>query len=280
MELDSPALRDLVQSLASHALPAFGLALLTLLALTCAAWWLVQRYGMHRETSRFTPLAYLVGYLALGFALVVGAAALFAEVAENLGDGRKLGQLDQLFSDTLRVTIPLSALQVFAWLTHLADTAALTSLCIAGALALLWRRLYGLCIGWVTAIAGNAVLNVTLKGIFERTRPLHEHGLAVAEGWSFPSGHSSGSVVAYGMLAYLLMRLLPTGYAAARLAIVAAAAALAFSIGCSRIFLQVHFATDVLAGFASGAAWLAVCIGALELRRYRQRGQGQGRTPA
>ena len=271
MELDSPAVRDAAQSLASHALPAFGIALMTLIAAVCAVSRLVQRYGVHRETSRFTPLAYLVGYLALGFGIIISAAALFAEIAENLGDGRKLGQLDLLFSDSIRSTVPLAALQVFALLTHLADTATLASLCIAGALALLWKRHYGLCIGWVMAITGNAVLNVTLKGIFERTRPVHDQGLAFADGWSFPSGHASGSVVAYGMLAYVLVRLLPAGHTAARLPIVAAAAALAFSIGCSRIFLQVHFASDVLAGFVSGSAWLAACIGALEFWRYRQR---------
>lgn len=270
MELDSPALRHAVQSLASHALPAFGVALMVLIAAVCGLWWLGLRYGVRSETSRFAPLAWLLAYLALGFALITGAAALFAEIAENLGDGRKLGQLDLLFSDTVRATVPLSALRVFALLTHFGDTLTLTGLCVAGALALLWQRRYGLCIGWVLAFVGNALLNRMLKSIFERTRPVHDHGLAFADGWSFPSGHASGSVVAYGMLAYLLVRLLPARWSAAHLPLVALAAALAFTIGSSRVFLQVHFASDVLAGFASGAAWLAVCIGALELARYRR----------
>lgn len=271
MELDAPALRDAVESLARHALPAFGLALLAVVAAALALGWLLERHGRRREGSRFTPLAWLLGRLALGFALIIGAGLLFAEIAENLGDGRELGALDLLFSDTIRATVPLGALRVFAVLTHLGDTATLTGLCIAGAGVLLRLRQRGLCAGWVLALAGNAVLNRTLKGIFERTRPVHDHGLAMADGWSFPSGHSSGSVVAYGMLAYLLLRLLPARHGAARLPIVALAAALAFSVGSSRVFLQVHFASDVLAGFASGAAWLTVCIGALELARWRTR---------
>lgn len=270
MELDSPALRNAVQWLASHALPAFGLALTAVIAAVCILWWLGLRYGTYRETSRFPPLAYQLAYLALGFALITVAALLFAEIAENLGDGRKLGQLDLLFSDTLRDTAPIGALRVFALLTHLGDTATLTALCIAGAAALLWQRRYGLCMGWILAFVGNALLNRTLKSIFERTRPVHEHGLAFADGWSFPSGHASGSVVAYGMLAYVLVRLLPARWSAAHLPLVALAAALAFTIGSSRVFLQVHFASDVLAGFASGTAWLAVCIGAVELARYRR----------
>ena len=271
MELGSPALRNAVQSLAIHALPAFGVALVAVLVAVCCLWWLALRYGVRRETSRFAPPAYLLAYLALGFALVIGAAALFAEIAEQLGDGKKLGELDVLFSTTIGATLPSSAFRVFALLTHLGDTVTLTGLCILGTLALLWQRRYALCIGWVAAIGGNAVLNPLLKNVFARARPVHDNLRAFADGWSFPSGHSSSSVVAYGMLAYVLVRLLPTRHAAAHLPIVAAAAALAFTIGCSRVFLQVHFATDVLAGFASGTAWLAVCIGALELARYRMR---------
>ena len=278
MELDSPALRNAVQSLASHALPAFGLALLTLLALACAAWWLVQRYGLRPETSRFTPLAYLVGYLVLGFGLIIGAAALFAEIAENLGDGRAMGRLDQLFSDTIQTTLSPGTFRAFAMVTHLGDPLTLTGLGVAGAGFLLWRRHYGLCIGWVVAMAGNAVLNPVLKRIFERTRPVHDNLRAFADGWSFPSGHASGSVVAYGMLAYLAVRALPARWTAARLPVLLLATAVAFTVSASRVFVQVHFATDVLAGMASGSAWLAVCIGALELRRYRQHGRAP--TPA
>ena len=280
MELDSPALRDSVQSLASHALPAFGLTLLALTAVVCTAWWLVQRYGVHRETSRFTPLAYLVGYLALGFGLIIGAATLFAEIAENLGDGRAMGRLDQLFSDTIQATLSPGAFQAFALVTHLGDPLTLTGLGVAGAGFLLWRRHYELCVGWVLAIGGNAVLNPALKRIFERARPVHDNLRAFADGFSFPSGHASGSVVAYGMLAYLAVQLLPARWLDARLPVLLLATAVAFTICASRVFVQVHFATDVLAGMASGSAWLAVCIGALELRRYRQQRLGLGRTPA
>lgn len=278
MELDSPALRNAVQSLASHALPAFSLVLMMLVAVACALWWLVQRYGLRRETSRFTPLAYLLGYLALGFGLIIGAAALFAEIAENLGDGRAMGRLDQLFSDTVQATLTPGAFQAFALVTHLGDPLTLTGLGLAGAVFLLWQRHYELCVGWVLAMGGNGVLNPALKRIFERARPVHDNLRAFADGWSFPSGHASGSVVAYGMLAYLAVRALPARWSAARLPVLLLATAVAFTVSASRVFVQVHFATDVLAGMASGSAWLAVCIGALELRRYRQ--YGRAPTPA
>ena len=278
MELDSPALRNAVQSLGSQALPAFGLVLAAALAGVCAVWWLVQRYGARRETSRFTPLISLLGLLALGFGLIIGAAVLFAEIAEQLGDGRQLGELDQLFSDTVQATLSPGVFRAFALLTHLGDPLTLAGLGLAVAGVLLWRRHYGLCVGWALALCGNAVLNTVLKRIFERTRPVHDNLKAFADGWSFPSGHASGSVVAYGMLAYLAVRLLPARWSAARLPVLLLATAVMFTVCASRVFVQVHFATDVLAGMASGSAWLAVCIGAVELVRYRR--SGSMRTPA
>lgn len=119
------------------------------------------------------------------------------------------------------------------------------------------------------ALGGNALLNPLPKRIFERVRPLHELGLFSEPGFSYPSGHSSGATVAYGMLACLAVRTLPTRW---HLPALLVATVLLFTVGCSRIFLQVHFASDVAAGFASGMAWLMVCILSLELDRlYRRR---------
>lgn len=118
-------------------------------------------------------------------------------------------------------------------------------------------------------MAGNGALNIALKQVFGRIRPTHLEGFGLAQGFSFPSGHSSGSVVAYGMLAYLALRLLPARW---HLPALMAAVALAFTVAVSRVFLRVHFASDVAAGIASGATWLAVCITSIELAQWdRQR---------
>jgi undecaprenyl-diphosphatase len=118
----------------------------------------------------------------------------------------------------------------------------------------------------VIALAGNGLLNQTLKQIFGRVRPLDPEGSVLAQGFSFPSGHSAGAVVAYGMLAYLALRLLPARW---HLSALLTAVALIFTVGASRLFLRVHFASDVIAGFASGTAWLALCITSIELIRWR-----------
>jgi membrane-associated phospholipid phosphatase len=269
-----PAAIEIVKFLASHAVPLFLVLLLCLLVSASAGWVLFRRYGLHHEQSRWPPLAYLLGHLALGFALIVGAAALFAGIAEAIGDGEAIGQLDLLFSETVRATIDPTALQLFARITHVGDPLLLGSLALAACAVLLRLRRYWLCAALVLTGGGAALLNLSLKALFQRTRPVHTHGLTSAEGWSFPSGHASGAVVIYGMLAYLLLRLLPARTAEApRLLIALLAAVLAFTSGGSRVLLQVHFATDVLAGFASGLAWLMVCVLTMELARYRYGGR-------
>ncbi|MDP1565557.1 MAG: phosphatase PAP2 family protein [Polaromonas sp.] len=260
---DFPA--ALVQTLGTHALLLFAVLLALLLPLAAALWWLLQRYALPRNTGTLRPGVYLLVRLAAGFAALVAGAALFAGIAEELGDGEHAGQLDQLFSDAVRDHTAGWALQAFAGITRLGDTATLSVLAVVVAAALLLRGRRWLALAWLMAVCGNALLNTTLKAVFARTRPLHDGGLIQAGGWSFPSGHSSGAVVVYGMLAYVLIRSLPPALARrASLTLVLLAAATAFSVGCSRIFLQVHFATDVLAGFASGTGWLAICVTSIE----------------
>lgn len=273
MLADPAATTALVRSLGEQALPLYAALLLALLAGVAGFWWLGRRYTLPRPDSRVPPGAFLLIRLAAGFAVVLGGAAVFAEVAEALGNGRRAGELDEVFSAAVGQSVGPGALRFFGTLTHLGDTATLTALCIGVAVWLLLQRQRWLALGWTLALAGNALLNTSLKGIFERTRPVHDHAVYYAQGFSFPSGHSSGSVVAYGMLAYVLLRSWPPARSP-RLALplVLAAAALAFTVGCSRIFIRVHYPTDVLAGFASGSAWLAVCVVSIELtRHYRRR---------
>jgi len=255
------------------ALPGFFAGLAGALLGMCALWWALRRYAVPREHSRLPPWAFLGLHLLLGFALIFGAAAVFAQIAERLGTGEALGRLDQAFTASISTSTPAQALRVFAWLTHFGDRATQWTIGIGVTLLLLAARHRELALGWAAAVAGNGMLNTALKNVFERSRPIHDHGLVTETGWSFPSGHSSGSVVIYGMLAYLAIRLLPDRW---QLPAVLAATMVAYTTGCSRVFLQVHFASDVIAGFCSGTAWLAVCIGSVELLRYA-RGRRQQR---
>jgi undecaprenyl-diphosphatase len=268
LDAEDAALVALAHWLGERALPGFGLGLVTVSATAALLWWLLQQRHARGALGALPTPAYQLLRMAFGFALIVGAAALFAELADGLQAREAMGAIDEAFTAGLAASVPQAALVFFAAVTRAADTATLTVLGIGVAGLLLARGRRGLALAWATAVGGNALLNVTLKGVFERARPLHDDGLVMAQGWSFPSGHASGAVVAFGMLAYLLVRGLPPRW---HLPVVVLASALAFTVGCSRVFLRVHHASDVVAGFASGGAWLAVCIASVEATRWYRR---------
>ena len=263
---DDELMVSLARLAGEHALPLFLLLLGGVLTASWAAWWTLQHHAVPRLRSRLPPGLFMALPIAGGFALIVAGASVFAELAEELGTGDEMARADQALTDALRRSVPAAAIHVFAVLTRLGDTATLVVLCVLVATVLLVRGRPWLALGWVCAVGGNGLLNQTLKHVFARARPVHDDGLVLADGFSFPSGHSSGAVVTYTMLAYLALRLLSPRW---HLPAVLGAVALAVTVGASRIFLRVHFASDVVAGFASGAAWLAVCIAAIEGVRWR-----------
>ena len=108
--------------------------------------------------------------------------------------------------------------------------------------------------GFVVALAGAGSSGLALKYIVQRARPA---GLlpAIAEtGYSFPSGHSVASSVFYGFIAFILCRLYPR-YAKV---VVATTVLVILAIGFSRLYLGVHFPSDVIAGYLLGGVWLLI----------------------
>ena len=268
MPMEAPALVLLARQLGEHSLAwfagAFAVSVLGA-GMACRA---LQQRRIRRASNEEPDEPRLAAGLAIGFLSMLGAASLVAYLASKLGDGRLLGLADQALADAIGEHLPWAALVAFSWLTHLGDAELLAPVCVVVAL-LLWRRAHhGLALGWVMALGGIVLLNPALKRIFARARPLHDHGLALETSYSFPSGHSAGAIVSYGMLMYLALRLLPARW---HVPAAMAAAAAIVTIACSRVFLQVHFASDVAAGLLTGLAWLLVCVGSLEYARHRKR---------
>lgn len=250
------------------AVEGFAVVLAVVLAIVAVAGWRIGRAVQRRQgASPHSPKLLLLSVAAIGFAVILLAAALFAELAEGIGSGGTIGRADAAFSAQLQRDTSSAVVRTFHAITRLGDGPVLTTISIGVAAVLVWIRRWQLALAWAVTVGGNGILNWALKRIFARVRPLHEGGLETASGFSFPSGHASGAVVTYGMLAYLALRLLPPRWHVPALL---AATALALSVGSSRVFLRVHYSSDVLAGFASGSAWLAVCIAAIEIARRRR----------
>jgi len=258
----------IAQWLGAHALVVFALGLCLVLVGVALGWHFIGRLLRPAEPDASPSPLQVALRLAAGFVILVGAAAGFAEIAEQIGPGGDVARFDEAFAAAIAATLAAPTRHFFAGVTRLGDPLTLIALALAVGAVLVVRGRRRLAFAWILALAGNAMLNGALKRIFERVRPVHEPGFVAAPGWSFPSGHSSGSVVAYGLLAYLLLRALPARW---HLPVVLMTAGLAFTIGSSRVFVQVHFASDVVAGFLSGGAWLVVCILGFEFARHRRR---------
>lgn len=137
---------------------------------------------------------------------------------------------------------------------------------------LLWasRHRYSAAMIWA-AMIGGSIINSVLKMIFERPRPeLFAWRTDLVGHSSFPSGHATSVMVVYATLAYLVARLEPSR--GMRRFTFGFAVAVILLVGLSRLYLGVHYPSDVLGGFAVGLAWTACCAMGIEaVRHFRGR---------
>src|SRR6202158_723724 len=119
----------------------------------------------------------------------------------------------------------------------------------------------------LAASAGAGILTLVTKKIIERIRPEEAQQLIVVSGFSYPSGHSVSTSALYLMIAIIAGRYVQDS--GARAAIVMAVSAVLVMIGVSRVYLGVHYATDVVSGISLGAAWALLLAGFFTLVGHR-----------
>ncbi|MDQ3702561.1 MAG: phosphatase PAP2 family protein, partial [Chloroflexota bacterium] len=130
------------------------------------------------------------------------------------------------------------------------------------------RRQWGTAASLALVTVGAQLLNNVLKDHFRRPRPTPLAGLIPAQSWSFPSGHAMVAAAFYLFLAYVAWRLLR---GPARIAWTGLLVVLVLLIDVSRLYLGVHYLTDIVAGNAIGVAWVAAVVGAGNLLSLRRR---------
>jgi membrane-associated phospholipid phosphatase len=123
---------------------------------------------------------------------------------------------------------------------------------------LLVRRSWAELLLWSFALGSTLIFNRLLKDVFEMMRPVvgHMEILEVSNG--FPSGHAMMSIVTYGLIAYFISQ--RQHLRSFHLAGWVSAGLIIFIIGFSRLYLTVHYLSDVLGGWAAGVAWMCLCI--------------------
>ncbi len=154
--------------------------------------------------------------------------------------------------------------RVFTWLGGLAGTAVVTAVAAVALLRASRRWDAGFV---VLATVGITVLVPVLKAVYERARPSLGSPIALPHSYSFPSGHAATAVVLYGALGMLAAEAARSRLRAA--AWLGAATAVSLAIGSSRFLLDVHFFSDVIAGFAVGLACLCSSLIVRDLVEHR-----------
>src|SRR5262245_30671389 len=171
---------------------------------------------------------------------------------------------EQTGKDALERTIMIG-------ITHSGGIPAMFVLALAGVVWQIRRGNRRLAMAWAVIALSGGLLNQVLKKSFDRPRPPVEwRDAAVTEtNESFPSGHSMGSMIGYGMLGFALTPLLR--HRSAKTVLIVLLTVLVGLIGLSRIYLRAHWFSDGLAGFAVGAAWLCFGLACLQWIRTSPR---------
>ena len=221
-----------------------------------------------RSTARESRLSALLksvgpGLLVSLVVLTTGAWA-FGALAEEMAEG-DTHHVDQPLANWLHehATDPLT--DVLRTVTWSGNGVFLALVVLFAVSVLVWRGLVTDALFVALAFAGAEVITFGMKQGFHRDRPFFVDPLATASSFSFPSGHALVSLAVYASLALVVARHARNRRVAVAVLLVAAVWVLA--IGFSRLYLGVHFLSDVLAGYAAGAAWLALLFALIEVRR-------------
>jgi undecaprenyl-diphosphatase len=214
-------------------------------------------------SARTVPAALVVLGVSFTILFVFLAAAVVGREEVHWLDERLLLLFRQ--ADDLATPIgPRWLAQTMTELTALGGYPLLVILLVllAGFLLVTGRYAIALYIALVTS--SGMVAGHVLKLVYNRTRPEIVERLVETHTTAFPSGHATKSALVYLTLAFVAARLMRSS--AGRAYVIGAALVLSFSIGLSRIYLGVHWPSDVLAGWALGAGW--ACVGWLIGRRF------------
>ncbi len=216
--------------------------------------------------SRLARGEYLGLHLTIGFAISLAGLWVFGAITEDVMHHDPLTQFDMMLLDWLHARATSTGYAVSRTISVLGDPVTLTILELAVGLLLTARREWILLAGWLAAFAGGGLLDAVLKLIIRRPRPPYAAAFLPHFSWSFPSGHAMGSLIAYGMLAYVLT-VLWIHRRSGQIAVLLGAALLVVAVGLSRLYLGVHYFSDVVGGYAAGVLWLSACISGIELAR-------------
>ncbi|MGG1660801.1 phosphatase PAP2 family protein [Brevibacillus sp. NRS-1366] len=200
-------------------------------------------------------------YVLVCILIIVGCLFIFGRLGQEMQE-QDLAGFDSWVIGKVQSTITPKLTSAMLFFTFLASSSSLMTLAILSVLLMLWQHKRWEALFLVIALGGGILFNLLLKSLFHRERPTI-HRLVEESGYSFPSGHSMAAFIFFGMLAILLFLFVVSR--AAKTVIVLLAVLLILMVGVSRIYLGVHYPSDVLGGFAAGGVWLGISLAGLKI---------------
>ena len=217
--------------------------------------------------ARLSPEGAFGLHLTAGVLLLVLAAAVFADIAEDVVTADRITVLDLQVAQWFHAHATPAVTRAMLFITNWHDTLGVSVMALLLAAWLHVTRARHWLLAVIVSVPGGMLLNVLLKYTFQRTRPFFHDPLVTLSTYSFPSGHTAGATLFYGVLASYLCVVHRSWRV--RAAVLAGACAMVALVGLSRIYLGAHFLSDVLAAMAEGVTWLAICITSISTLRRR-----------
>ena len=215
-----------------------------------------------------SPWSYLSIHLAAGFVISAILIWIFGEIMGSIMPEKPLNIIDQWVLERALYFRTPSLNAIMVGVTQLGSLAVIVILSLPISMLLFLRRKFDALICYLTSVIGGAFLNYILKAAIQRDRPITDETLVHVTSFSFPSGHAMLSTILYGMIGYYLIRYINSWRLRSFVAL--SMVFIILLIGFTRIYLQVHYLSDIIAGYVGGGLWLVICITGLEIYRKRR----------
>ena len=214
---------------------------------------------------RLTPDQKFGLYLTIGMLISIIFVYLFITVLESLIQQESLYQADSRIINLLQVLRTPAINKLMLFITYLGEgpIVILGAFFIAILFFIFKKKNYSIAL--IVSVLFGQIFVLVLKNIIQRPRPLPLNALIPESSFSFPSGHAFVALSFYGLVSYFLFR--ESKNKLQKTLSILLGILLILGIGFSRIYLGVHWPSDVLASYAAGAAWLTALITSLEIRR-------------
>ena len=202
--------------------------------------------------------AFLGLHLVAGFIVFASMTLTLWRISDVINKREPLTIADVQLSNWLHSrTLPWLTSAMFV-VTSLGSSLIASCIAVVFGVYLIRRRRFYWLAAFLSSVYGGMLLNRILKYVFQRPRPHFDDPLLSLTSYSFPSGHTMTATVLFGVLAAYFLTTTPDWRR--RVVIVFVAGLLILLVGFSRMYLGVHYLSDVLGAMAEGLAWLALCL--------------------